>query len=76
MWQPAPLRSALEGFLTLGVAPLGLLAAARRAARDAGNTLPIPRSWPWITASAVVFIIFLAVQARGLGPLASRGLPR
>ncbi len=75
MWQPAPARSAIEGFLTLGIAPLGLLFAAKRAARDS-NPSRIPRSWAWIAASAALFIIFLVVQARGLGPLASRGLPR
>jgi hypothetical protein len=75
MWQPAPLRSALEALLTLGIAPLGLLVAARRAARD-GNAPPIARSWPWIAASAVLYVVFLVVQARGLGPLAVTGLPR
>jgi hypothetical protein len=29
MWSPAPLHSAREGFLTLGIAPLGLLMATR-----------------------------------------------
>ena len=75
MWYPAPLRSALEGLLTLGVAPLGLLVAARRAWRAAGDAAPLPRSWPWIVASMVVFAAFLFAQARGLGPLAARGLP-
>jgi hypothetical protein len=75
MWQPAPMRSALEGFLTLGIAPLGLLVAAKRAARSADDAAPIPRSWPWIATGAVVFVIFVAVQGRGLGPLAAIGLP-
>ncbi len=75
IWQPAPLRSALEGFLTLGIAPLGLLVAAKRTARNADSPSPISRSWPWIAASAVVFVAFLLVQAPGLGPLAARGLP-
>ncbi len=76
MWHPAPIRSALEGFLTLGIAPLGLLVAARRAARGPDTTSPIPRSWPLIAASAVLFVVFLLVQARGLGPLATHVLPR
>jgi hypothetical protein len=75
MWPPLPLRSALEAFLTLGIAPLGLLFAARRAARDA-DAIPIPRAWAWIAASAAVYVAFLLVQARGLGPLAATGLPR
>lgn len=74
-WQPEPLRSALEGLLTLGIAPLGLLVAARRAERDPTETAPIPRSWRWIAAGAVVFVVFLFVQARGIGPFATRGLP-
>jgi hypothetical protein len=75
MWQAAPIRSALEGFLTLGIAPLGLLAAAKRAACNADDVAPIPRSWPWIATSVVVFVIFLVVQGRGLGPLTASGLP-
>ena len=75
MWPPMPLRSALEAFLTLGIAPLGLLLAARRARGDGGISAPIPRSWPWIVVSVVVFVAFLLMQARGLGPLASRALP-
>ena len=43
--------------------------------RKADGAAPIPRSWPWIATSAVVFVIFLVVQARGLGPLAASGLP-
>ena len=79
MWRPEPIRSALEGFLTLGIAPLGLLVAARRAGGDAdGITLvpPMARSWRWIAVSLVVFAIFLFVQARGLGSLAAIGRPR
>ena len=75
IWQPAPLRSALEGFLTLGIAPLGLLFAAKRAGRDSGDPCPIPRAWPWISTSVLVYVIFLLVQARGLGPLAASALP-
>ncbi|HZD88898.1 MAG TPA: hypothetical protein VE224_02260 [Pseudolabrys sp.] len=75
MWQPMPLRSALEGFLTLGIAPLGLLIAARRAHRDTVDAAPIPRAWGWIAVSAATFIVFLLLQARGIGPLAGYGLP-
>ena len=72
MWQPLPARSALEGFLTLGIAPLGLLLAANRAAHNS-DACSIPRSWAWIALSATAFVLFLATQARGLGSLAARG---
>lgn len=84
MWSAAPIRSAREGFLTLGIAPLGLLFVAARAGRNAagstGNAAnpdrSISRSWIWIAVSVVVFGSFLLVQGRGLGSLASIGLPR
>lgn len=78
MWAPAPLRSAWEGFLTLGVAPLGLLFAARKTdrerAHDAGRDA-VPRSWGWLAISAVIFVLFLFVQAEGLGSMAGSMLP-
>lgn len=70
MWRPEPLRSALEGFLVLGIAPLGLLSVARGAGQGAGNDSgagSVPRSWIWICAAAVFFGLFLFIQARGLG---------
>jgi hypothetical protein len=79
MWQPEPIRSAIEGFQTLGIVPLGLLAAARRANRDVEQNIAaasIPRSWTWIAASIAVFAIFLFVQSRGLGSLAKTSFPR
>ena len=77
MWQPEAVRSAFEGFLTLGVAPLGLLRIARTASRDIAHDVSpgsVPRSWIWISISAVLFGIFLFIQARGLGPLATSTL--
>ena len=75
MWRPEPLRSALEGFLTLGVTPLVLLSIARRASRDGGDEAgarsgAVPRSWIWIAACAGLFCAFILIQARGLGPMA------
>jgi len=72
MWPPERLRSALEGFLTLGVTSLVLLSIARRADREGvdGGGGPVPRSWIWISVCAVLFGVFLLVQARGLGPMA------
>jgi hypothetical protein len=79
MWRPESLRSAFEGFLIVGIAPLGLLSVARQASRDVGQNVGavlVPRSWIWIAVCAVLFVTFLFVQARGLGPLAaSRLLP-
>jgi hypothetical protein len=77
MWRPEPLRSALEGFLVLGVAPLGLLRIARKASRDVGDDVgvnSVPRSWIWISVCAVIFGIFLLVQAPGLGSMATSRL--
>jgi hypothetical protein len=72
MWRPEPLNGALQGFLTLGVAPLGLLSVARRANRDVElDTRSVPRSWLWICGGAVLFGVFLLVQAQGLGPMAA-----
>jgi hypothetical protein len=78
MWKPEPFRSALEAFLVLGIAPLGLLSVARKAARGVGDDIgpsTIRRSWVWICAGAAVFGLFLYLQARGLGPLAAATLP-
>ena len=77
MWQPEPLRSALEGFLVLGVAPVGLFRVSRALAQrhedDEGINV-ISRSWLWICLCVVIFGVFLFVQARGVGSLMS--LPR
>ena len=79
MWQPEPIRSAIEETWILGVAPLGLLIATRRpgqaAERDLAATA-VPRSWAWIAVSVVVFGVFLFVQARGVGSMAGSPLPR
>jgi hypothetical protein len=78
MWHPLPVRSAIEGFLTVGLAPLGLLIAAARAGRAEAAIapcLPIPRSRWWIAVGGMVFGIFLLTQGLGLGPLAKIGLP-
>ena len=84
MWRVAPVVSAREAFLTLGIAPLGLLVATMMAGRTMPGDhhdlpklhAPIPASWAWIVGSAVVFAVFCVVQGRGLGPLAQMGLHR
>jgi hypothetical protein len=73
MWRPEPLRSALEGFLALGVAPLGLLSAGRTVSQDGvhdDSSRSVQRSWIWISVGLVLFLVFLFVQARGLGSMA------
>jgi hypothetical protein len=67
MWRPMPIRSAIEAFLTLGIAPLGLLVANQLVTRSPQNAQLITRSWLWIAVSACIFCAFLFVQAPGLG---------
>jgi hypothetical protein len=77
MWRPEPIKSAIDGLLAIGVAPIGLLLAASLANRDDDvipARLPIGRSWSWIAAGAIVFGVFLLTQSQGLGPLAKIGL--
>jgi hypothetical protein len=77
MWRPEPLRSALEGFLVLGIAPFGVLSAARSMNQDGGQEVrssSVQRSWRWICVCAALVGVFLFVQARGLGSLASSRL--
>jgi hypothetical protein len=72
MWRPEPVRSAVEGLLTFGFDPVGLLLASRWADRPLTVTgiAPIRRSYLWIVAGLLLFGGFLFIQARGLGPLA------
>lgn len=77
MWRPEPFSSALDGFLTLAVAPLGLLGVAGKASQDVGTDIVpghVPRSRVWLAVCAVVFGLFLCIQARGLGPMAAARL--
>lgn len=71
MWSPQPVRSAVEGVLTLGVAPLGLLLAAWRVKsrlKHPGRAV-ITRSWYFVSISLTVFAAFSVLQGRGIGPL-------
>ena len=77
MWRPEPLRTALEGFLTLGALPFALLSIARNAGRDGEEGVgarAVPRSWVWIAVCGAIFGVFLFVQARGLGSMATSRL--
>lgn len=78
LWRPEPFQSALQGFLAFGVAPLGLLGLARRSGAAAGREVSDesgPGAWIWICVCAVVFGVFLLVQATGRGPMAGFRLP-
>jgi hypothetical protein len=76
MWAAMPIRSAMEGFLALGVAPVGLFVIAWSEKRYRTSAeMPILRSRPMIAMSLTLFVIFILVQGRGLGSLASTGLP-
>jgi hypothetical protein len=71
MWSPMPVRSAVEGVLTLGVTPLGLLVAAGlvRSRTKPACSIALPRSWWLASISLTVFAAFALVQGRGIGPL-------
>jgi hypothetical protein len=76
MWAAMPIRSALEGFLALGIAPIGLIVIAESARRfRTVGAIPVLRSRLMIAMSLTLFLIFLLAQGRGLGSMASTGLP-
>lgn len=70
LWRGDRPAGVWEGFLTLGVAPLGYLLDVRRAARQPSPGAAIPRSWPWILAAAAAYAAFALTQGLGLGRLA------
>ena len=72
LWHGDRAASALDGFLSFGVAPLGYLLAIRAVA-GATDMPPLPafgqsRSWLW--GVAIIGTAFALVIARGVGPLA------
>jgi hypothetical protein len=76
MWATMPIRSAMEGFLALGIAPIGLIVIAvfaRRYRTVAGS--PVLRSNAMVAVSFTIFVLFILLQARGVGALASTGSP-
>lgn len=69
LWRKDAAVSALDGFMTFGVAQLGWLGALRAAGRaEQGPTLA--RSWPWIAGAAFIVVAAAATVGRGLGVLA------
>jgi hypothetical protein len=76
MWAAMPIRSAMEGLLALGIAPIGLIAIAVFAGHYRSVAgLPVLRSNTMAAVSFTFFILFLMLQGRGLGSMASAGLP-
>jgi len=70
-WRGGGLAGAREGLLTLGLAPLGYVWAVWRGSAATGGPAPaISRSWLWVVAATVVFVLFVVLQGRGLGRLA------
>jgi hypothetical protein len=74
MWGAMPIRSAVEGVLALGIAPLGLLFIASAMRRHSSvDIVSAQRSTFLLTLSSVLFLAFLLTQGRGLGHLAGTG---
>jgi hypothetical protein len=72
MWHGDPAASALDGFLSLGVTPLGYLLAIRgiAKARVTPETPAIGRGGLWLAVAGVTVIIFALTIAQGVGRLA------
>jgi hypothetical protein len=73
LWKGNPLGSAINGLLTVGVAPFGIWLAAIRAQQlgplqDAAK--PVTRSGLWLVVALIIFLAFAAIQGRGVGTLA------
>ena len=69
LWHGDRAASALDGFLSFGVAPLGYLLAIRVVARAGTMSDPpaIGRSSVWLAVSAIVVCVFALTIARGVG---------
>lgn len=72
LWHGDPAASALDGFLSFGMAPLGYLLAIRFVARiaDAPFLPPIERRYAWLMSVTVIAATFALTIARGVGRLA------
>lgn len=69
MWHGGRMASALDGFMTFGVAALGYVPALRASA-DGTASQDITRNWRWITVSVITFTAFTLTIAQGVGVLA------
>ncbi|MHC1481224.1 hypothetical protein ACYJW8_13310 [Frateuria aurantia] len=71
LWHGARLASALDGFLSFGVAPMGYLLIARRWSIAKGHHPPqLPRATRFIALVAMLWLAFALTVARGIGLLA------
>jgi hypothetical protein len=72
LWHGDAAVSALDGYLSFGMAPLGYLLAIRAVARTAGvpSLPPIERSYAWVVSVAVIAATFALTIARGVGRMA------
>jgi hypothetical protein len=68
-WHGGRMASAYDALLSFGVAPVGYLVIAKRVGR--GDPLPdgITRSVKFLVAVAVIWLVFAATIAQGLGAL-------
>ena len=71
LWHGARLASALDGFLSFGVAPMGYLLIARRLSVAKAHHPPyLPHTRCFIALVALLWLAFALTVARGIGPLA------
>ena len=69
LWHGGRAASALDGFLSFGVAPIGYLLIARRLAHDPSSPDTVSRSTGFIVFVAAIWLVFAIAVAKGLGPL-------
>lgn len=69
LWHGDRLGSALDGFLSFGVAPIGYLLVARRVSRSDALADPVARNPAFLLGVAVVWLSFAFTLAKGMGRL-------
>ncbi|WP_130618478.1 hypothetical protein [Dyella amyloliquefaciens] len=69
LWHGGRAASALDGFLSFGVAPVGLLLIARRLAPMEPAPNVVSRSVGFVIFAGVIWLAFALTVARGWGPL-------
>lgn len=69
LWHGDRAASMLDGFLTFGVTPVGLLLIAKRLAPMDKVPALVPRSTGFVFFVGLVWLVFALTVAKGLGPL-------
>lgn len=69
LWHGGRVASALDGFLSFGVAPVGYLLIARRLAHNPASPNAVSRSVGFVIFVAATWLAFAMTVAKGLGPL-------